>query len=155
MPRYVALLRAINVGGRTVPMARLKKLFEAQCRCTNVSTFIASGNVLFDSTTSDAKALETRIAADLERELGYEVGTFLRTPLELARVANHDPFSGKSDAPDVSLYVMFLPSALPAKAKAALLALETPSDSFHVRGREIFWLVRGKLLDSKVKGTEM
>ena len=155
MPRYVALLRAINVGGHTVPMARLKQLFEAQRGCSNVSTFIASGNVLFDSAARDAGALEVRIAADLEAALGYEVGTFIRTPAELAAVARHEPFPAEAGSSNVSLYVMFLPSPLTAKATAALLALQTPSDMFHVRGREVFWLVRGKLLDSRVKGGDM
>jgi len=154
--RYVALLRAINVGGHTVPMATLKKLFEDTRGCTNVSTFIASGNVLFDSATDDAPALEARIGAELERALGYEVVTFVRTPKELQAIAAHEPFSAADmDTPGVSLYVMFLPKPLSPKARAALTALETPCDRFHVRGREIFWLVRGKLLDSQVKGPQM
>ena len=48
MTRWVALLRAINVGGRTVKMDRLRALFE-ELRYANVETFIASGNVLFDT----------------------------------------------------------------------------------------------------------
>ena len=48
MTRYIAFLRAINVGGHTVKMAELKRLFEA-LGFTNVETFIASGNVIFDS----------------------------------------------------------------------------------------------------------
>jgi len=48
MPRYVALLRGINLGGHTVKMDRLKKLFE-ELGLKNVETFIASGNVIFES----------------------------------------------------------------------------------------------------------
>jgi uncharacterized protein (DUF1697 family) len=48
MPKYVAFLRAINVGGRTVKMGHLRSLFEAM-GFSNVETFIASGNVIFDS----------------------------------------------------------------------------------------------------------
>ena len=57
MPRYVALLRAINVGGRNVKMAELCALFE-QARLTDVQSVIASGNVLFASRSGDSVALE-------------------------------------------------------------------------------------------------
>ena len=57
MPRFVALLRAINVGGRNVKMAELCALFE-QARLSDVASVIASGNVLFSSRAGDAAELE-------------------------------------------------------------------------------------------------
>lgn len=60
MSRYIALLRAINVGGHTVKMDRLRTLF-AQVGLANVETFIASGNVIFDTPIQDTRALEQRI----------------------------------------------------------------------------------------------
>jgi uncharacterized protein (DUF1697 family) len=83
--RYVALLRAINVGGHVVKMDRLRTVFEA-LRFGRVETFIASGNVLFDSGESDTAALEQMIETRLEKELGYEVTTFLRRPAELSTI---------------------------------------------------------------------
>jgi len=53
MPRYVAFLRAINVGGHVVTMAQLKRAFEA-VPLASVETFIASGNVIFESRSTDA-----------------------------------------------------------------------------------------------------
>lgn len=151
MARYVALLRAINVGGHTVTMDHLKALFSG-CGFKNVSTFIASGNVLFDCASGHPAKVEARIGAHLEKKLGYEVLTFLRTPAEMEAAAAHTPFPATEfEATGASLYVMFLADTLPAKSKAALLALETPRDVFHVRGREIYWLVRGRMTDSLVK----
>jgi uncharacterized protein (DUF1697 family) len=153
--RYVALLRAINVGGRTVRMDALKRLFEAQ-GFANVSTFIASGNVLFDSDVRDADALESRIGAFLQASLGYEVGAFVRTPRQMAAVAAYEPSPAAAlNNGRASLYVIFLSSRLAPKAKTALLGLATSRDAFDVHGKEVFWLVRGKLLDSQVKGSEM
>jgi uncharacterized protein (DUF1697 family) len=57
MPKYVAFLRAINVGGHTVKMDHLRRLFEA-LEFDNVETFIASGNVIFDSASKSTKAFE-------------------------------------------------------------------------------------------------
>ena len=87
--RFVALLRAINVGGHVVKMDALRKHF-TRLGFGNVETFIASGNVLFDAPGAKPRDLEDRIAMELERVLGYPVATFVRSPGELASVV-HSP----------------------------------------------------------------
>ena len=83
MPRYIAFLRAINVGGHTVKMDALRELFEA-LGFEQVETFIASGNVIFETTETDTAALERRIETHLQAALGYAVATFLRSDAEVA-----------------------------------------------------------------------
>jgi uncharacterized protein (DUF1697 family) len=78
MPKFVAFLRAINVGGHLVKMDELRGLFEA-LGFTNVETFIASGNVIFDSKATNVKSLERKIEKHLEASLGYAVTTFIRS----------------------------------------------------------------------------
>ncbi len=78
MPKLVAFLRAINVGGHTVSMAALRAEFEA-LGLKDVETFIASGNVIFTAPTGNRAALERKIESHLHGALGYEVKTFLRT----------------------------------------------------------------------------
>ena len=92
MPRFVAFLRAINVGGHTVTMAKLRVLFES-LGLEDVETFIASGNVVFSSPAKNLAALENRIEDHLAASLGYEVKTFIRSDAEVAAVARHKPFS--------------------------------------------------------------
>jgi uncharacterized protein (DUF1697 family) len=70
MPKYVAFLRAINVGGHTVKMDYLRHLFET-LGLSNVETFIASGNVIFDSPSRNTKTLEKKIERHLLEKLGY------------------------------------------------------------------------------------
>src|SRR3977135_1307431 len=106
MPKYVAFLRAINVGGHTVKMDYLRGLFEAM-GFSNVETFIASGNVIFDSKSKTAKALETKIERALEDNLGYKVTTFIRSVAELAAVARYKPFTDSGEEGNV-LYIGFL-----------------------------------------------
>jgi uncharacterized protein (DUF1697 family) len=155
MPRYVALLRAINVGGHTVKMIDLRRHFES-LGLTRVSTFIASGNVIFESKARAVDALERRIERHLEAVLGYEVGTFIRTPQELAAVAAHPAFPPSHlQHPGASLYVMFLGSPIEARAARAVEGLRTALDEFHVHGREIYWFARGMLTESLVNGTEL
>src|SRR5258705_10757420 len=91
MPKYVAFLRAINVGGHTVKMDHLRSLFEAM-GFANVETFIASGNAIFDSKIRNMKALEGKIEKALAAKLGYEVKTFIRSVTELAEVSRYKPF---------------------------------------------------------------
>jgi uncharacterized protein (DUF1697 family) len=93
MPRYIAFLRAINVGGHnTVKMDFLRHLFES-LGFSNVETFIASGNIVFETKSKNAQALEREIEKGLREALGYAVATFIRTGTELAAIANYKPFS--------------------------------------------------------------
>lgn len=155
MLTYIAFLRAINVGGHTVKMDRLRGLF-AEMGFANVETFIASGNVIFESDSDDPTALEQQIEGALHRALGYEVATFLRTPAEVAAVAIHPAFPpAEMEAEGHSLYIGFL-SAPPAPAATdALLACATEIDSFHLHGREVYWLCRTASHLSKFSGARL
>jgi uncharacterized protein (DUF1697 family) len=137
--RYVAFLRAINVGGHTVKMDRLRTEFEA-LGFRDVSTFIASGNVLFSAASDDAVALEQRIERHLEKALGYAVATFLRTPAELAALVRDEPYRDRS-AGD-TLWTGFLKSSVSADVRATLRALCSDGEDVDARGREVFWLRR-------------
>lgn len=113
--RYVAFMRALNVGGRIVKMDLLRKLFE-ELGFTDVATYIASGNVIFHSPETDTGKLERTINAHLEESLGYVVGTYIRTPAELATIAAHRPFpDAELDAPGHTLYINFLPRSRPPR----------------------------------------
>ncbi len=138
MSRYVALLRAINVGGHTVKMDALRGLF-SEVGLADVTTFIASGNVLFDADAAGA-ALERRIEAHLGQALGYEVVTFVRSAAELAAVAAHRPFSAAALEAAFGLMIVFLKAPPPDAAVARLLAYRRDSDDFAVHGREVYWL---------------
>ena len=142
--KYVAFLRAVNVGGRVVKMTELKRLFE-KMGFSNVETFIASGNIIFDAN----KPAEAKIEAALRDALGYEVRTFLRTPADLARIATANDDGG-------TLYVGFFAKSADADAKRKVKALTTPVDELHADGTELYWLCRGtKLSDSTITGARV
>jgi len=147
MARYIAFLRAINVGGRVVKMERLRALFE-ELEFARVETFIASGNVIFEA-PGKAVALERAIQTSLQTALGYTVGTFLRTPGELAQAIAGSPF--KDETPG-GLYVGFGSRPFPAVAGTRMKALETDVDRFAVNGREVYWRGLNGLGQSKVAG---
>jgi uncharacterized protein (DUF1697 family) len=136
--RYVALLRAVNVGGRTVKMDRLRTLFE-EMKLRNVATFIASGNVIFESTAA-ASALEARIEKHLANALGFKVPTLVRSTDDLVAAADREPFPGHDPLGKLGgLYVGFLKSVAARDGMQKIGALNDASNSFALHGRELFW----------------
>lgn len=154
MNRYVAFLRAINVGGKhLVKMDRLRELFEA-LKLENVETFIASGNVIFDSRSNDASALELQIEKRLHTALGFEVATFVRSTDEVGAVAKYRPFSDH-DIEQCALMVGFLKSPPTAEARKKVEKFGTEIDQFHVHQRELYWLCRTKIGESDFTGARL
>ena len=153
--RYVAFLRAINVGGRVVKMERLRALFE-ELGFAQVETFIASGNVIFETGAMKVDALEKKIERQLENALGYEVAAFLRRDSELATLAAHRAFPAREvEAEDAVVYIAFL-KAEPTRAAADKLASQQGVvDAFKIRGREIYWLCRRRFSDSEFSGSRL
>ena len=147
MPRFIAFLRAVNVGGHTVKMDVLRQHFES-LGFSNVETFIASGNVIFETPSKNTKSLETSIEDKLRDALGYAVAAFLRTDVELAEIANYVPFRKSDLAVATALNIAFLKEPLAADSTKKLLSLHTDIDAFHVHGRELYWLCRRKQSES-------
>jgi uncharacterized protein (DUF1697 family) len=144
VPRYVALLRGINLGGHTVKMDRLRQLFEA-LGLKNVETFIASGNVIFESASKNAAALEKKIALHLEDSLGFPAPTFLRTDQQLAEVLEHEALE---DLRARSVYIAFLYEKPAKAAHEKLMGHRSKTDDFHVSEREVYWLCGTHMSDS-------
>lgn len=144
MRRYAALLRAINVGGRTVKMERLRSIFtDAGFRA--VETVIASGNVLFDAAAQEAAAIEALLETRLAAGLGFAVSTFIRSPAELAAVAEEATALDlralrSSTSPAVPLMVVFLKREPGPAETTRALELSSPGEEIRVRGRELYWL---------------
>src|SRR5262245_43556660 len=108
MPRHVALLRGVNVGGaRKLPMAQLRALLESMGH-EDVVTYIQSGNVVF---TAKKAITATSLEAAIEKEFELDVPVMLRTPAELARILRENPFAKE---PTSTLHFGFYESAPPA-----------------------------------------
>lgn len=148
MTRYVAFLRGINLGRRRPPMVELRKLFE-QLGFANVATFIASGNVIFETKSVNAAKLEERIERQLGSKLGYAVDTFIRSEGEIAAVLQFKPFAEAVPAGG-GTYVTFLKGRLEAATAKKLTACRTPVDAFCVNDREVYWLCRIRSSESDV-----
>ena len=122
MGHRLALLRAVNVGGRKLPMAALRETC-GRLGWTQVATYIQSGNIVFEATGSDA-ALEAALEQAIAREFGLDVPVVVRSRAHWAKLAAANPFARAArDAPNrLQLLVSKRPPAADAADKLAARA---------------------------------
>lgn len=134
MSTYVAFLRGINLGKRTVRSPELKSAYEAM-GFANVRTLLASGNVLFEAAERpDPAALE----AGFLEAFGFASGTVLRSQDELRALIAADPFAGRVEDDDTKLYVTF--TAAPIAVVPSPLAVPGDFELVKQSDRELFIL---------------
>ena len=138
--KYVAFLRAINVGGHAIiKMADLKRMFES-AGPENVQTFIQSGNVIFES-EADSDVLVKQIGRQLEKAAEYKIHVFVRTMREVQTIAEKPRFTPKGDE---TVFVSFLNKKPDKKSQQAVLAFRSEADDFAFKGRELYNLRRDR-----------
>ena len=137
--RYIALLRAINVGGHSVTrMSDLRVLFESW-GLTEVVTYIQSGNVLFNSKDGDREHLALFLEKKLESALGYQVRVFVFTRKQLEEAAAQNPFDPERRDKEQHCQLMFLSADPDPSHRAALMALEGDEYSFSIKGKVFYF----------------
>jgi uncharacterized protein (DUF1697 family) len=149
MTTHLAFLRAVNLGKRTVKMARLAEIF-VDLGYPEAWTYINSGNVVFPA-TDPPDDLEDRIGTALETEFGFEITTFVRTDVELQRTLAESPFTA---GPGDTHFITFLKSVPDATTRRALESLSNQMDVLVVQGRDVHWLMHGKSTDSSLKSKD-
>jgi uncharacterized protein (DUF1697 family) len=143
MPRYAAFLRGINVTGTRIGKDELCAPF-SELGLENVTTFRASGNVIFDGPKQSATKLAARIEQQLADDLSFtKAVTFVRTAAEMRALAADDPIPRE---PGQKLHVWFLHKKPPAK----VLELATDSDQLVIGKRELYWGPEGRMTDSQL-----
>lgn len=141
MADYLALLGRINVGGRNVTMVRLREIV-ADLGYTDVGTYIHSGNVYFRASETNPDLVARRLAAHLQKSLGYVVPTFIRTLDELRAAADTDPFRGIDQDADTRLLVLLMSDGLPAATAFPVVEEHKGFRLIGVHGREAFVVLR-------------
>jgi len=132
---HVVLLRAVNVGGAKLPMAELREL-ATDLGATQVSTFIASGNLICDA-PKDVKAFASALEKAIEAKCGFYRECIIRTPAELTKARQDYPFD--VDDPKNG-HIVFLLDRPTKAAIAKAREIETGVDRWEVVGRE--WHIR-------------
>lgn len=156
--KYVAFLRGINVGGKTIiKMVDLREVFSA-LGFENVKTYIQSGNVVFETTRTDDQKLAAKIEAAVEKEF-FKTSVMIRSMEEIKDAVENNPFAGEAFE-DKLFHLIFLSEKLSDEKAAMLLSNNCDGERFAVRNREIYCLLRGgfsnsllgkKYIDNKLK----
>ncbi|HSZ37176.1 MAG TPA: DUF1697 domain-containing protein [Acidimicrobiales bacterium] len=152
MPRYVALLRSVNIGGYgRMAMSDLRETF-GSLGYDDVVTYIQSGNVLFSTSTRSEDAIVEAIEQRIAHDFGDAPAVLLRTVADLRRIGAKSPFAKKGADP-ARHHVTFLDEA-PAKATVRDLQLPpSGKDELVVDGREVYVHTPNGYAETKYTGT--
>lgn len=138
MIKYVAFLRAINVGGKNlIKMGELKKIFES-LGFKNVVAHIQSGNVMFESSTGDENILIKKIEDQLHKNLSDDVLVFIRTFGQLKSIVDDDSFQKLKFKVPTKLYISFLKNELKQIPKLPYLSAKKDVEIIRIKNREIY-----------------
>ncbi|HLK62103.1 MAG TPA: DUF1697 domain-containing protein [Bryobacteraceae bacterium] len=144
---YVALMRGLNMGSRNrIKMPVLEQMF-TDATCSDVRSYIQSGNIIFRATPAKAEKIPQLIEARIG-ELGFRVPLAVRSAAELAGVVERNPFLRAGESED-RLHVLFLSTLPDAASVAALDPERSPGDRFIVQDREIYLQIQSAA-DSKL-----
>jgi len=138
MSPHIALLRAVNVGGRMVAMADLRALL-TDLRCGNPRTLLQSGNAVFAlPAKTPATAFEAKLEAEAQRRFGFAVAFMLRSAAEWNEVIARNPFPEAAKNDPAHLVLMALKSAPAAAAVKTLRDGYNGPETIHVAGRDAY-----------------
>lgn len=147
MPKYVAFLRGVNVGGNNKIKMEVLREICAALGFENVKTYINSGNVIFETAESEDFAISAKIENAIEIEFSLKIKVMVRTMAEIKEIIANNPFGGQfSD--DKYLHVVFLAEELTNEKREMLLSQNNESESYAVRKREIYSLLKISVTDS-------
>ena len=147
MARLIALLRGINVGGhRRIKMDDLKQRLSS-AGLKNISTYIQSGNVIFDTEMKDPEAVSHFISKQIRDAYGYKVPVIIRSPEEMERALDHFPFEEREGWKG---YISFLSGIPDRDTIQSWEAASSDIEKFAAEDNHLFSLVNKQ---TKVKPT--
>jgi uncharacterized protein (DUF1697 family) len=148
MPNYVAFLRAINIGGRSIKMPELAEHFKT-LGYEAAETFINTGNVIFQAPAQASAQLAEQIETPIAPLLGFKSEVFVRNGDELQAILAQTAELLPQVPNGGDLNVIFLNAPLTEAQAMILSGLSSPVDDFLVRGSEVYWTCRTALNASK------
>jgi uncharacterized protein (DUF1697 family) len=135
---FVALLRAVNVGGRRSVAMTVLRDAASSLGFSDVRTVLQSGNLVFGATGRSATAIERGLEAAIESRLGLQADCLVRTAREWAALVRDNPFRAEARTDPGHLVLMCLKAAPDAKAVRSLSATITGPERLRAAGRELY-----------------
>lgn len=150
MKLYIALLRGINVSGHKIIKMELLRKAMADSGFNNVSTYIQSGNILFQSNEKDPLVLEKQIADIIKKHFTFDVPVIVITPDELKAVVHNNPYAEQKIHDSAQPYVAFLSETPAPKAVSLLQSVDFGNDTIAYIGKALYLLYANSAADTKL-----
>lgn len=153
MPKYIAILRGINVGGhRKILMGDLREMFR-KMGFNNIQTYIQSGNVIFESPNKvDKVKLRDSIKEQILSTFGLDVPVILRAAKEIGQAITNNPFL-KEGTTTEGLFLTFLQETPGSENIKNAKSYNFSPDRFEIEGKHVFGFCAGKYHESKLSNT--
>lgn len=143
---YIILLRGINVGGRTIPMAELKTCFE-KAGYRKVQTVLQTGNVILESPEKKTATVRARVESLLSKTFGYPARVLVLVPETLRALAEKYPFTGVGS--EFHRYIVFTEDGFEKELVKLAGTLDKSMEEIKAGKDVLYWRVRkGSTLDS-------
>ena len=147
--KYVALLRGINVGGNNMIKMETLRATLASLGFANVKSYINSGNLIFETATTDDGKLAKKIHDAIQKDFGFDISVMVRLMAEIEEIIAKNPFAGQFEN-DKDVHLFFLNDELTAEQEALLFEQANDNEQFAVIDRHIICLLKISILDSSV-----
>lgn len=144
--KYIAFLRGINVGGKTIVKMELLREVFSSLGFENVKTYIQSGNVMFETRKTNDKKLAAKIEVAVEQKF-FKTPVMVRSIEEIKDAIENNPFAGEAFE-DKLFHLIFLAEKLSPEKAEMLLSNSTENEKIAVRNREVYCLLRNGFSDS-------
>jgi uncharacterized protein (DUF1697 family) len=151
MATHFAFLRAINVSGTNlIKMEELRAMLSSLKGVKNLNTYIASGNVLFDSAEKNLPKIEAAFEKKITAETGFDVPVMVRTHAEMQCIVEANPFAKEQLDKETVLYCALFKETLTQDQLKVLSELSYEAETFVGVGKEAYILVRKPLVKKDV-----
>ena len=138
MKTYIAILRGINVSGhKMIKMEALRAMFET-LNFKNTTTYIQSGNVVFQSKETNIDKIEMKVAKKIKEEFGFVVPVMVKELDEIKTVLKNNPFVNKRKEDITKLHVTFLSGESEKAAINKIKEGQYVPDEFILNGKTIY-----------------
>ena len=152
--KYISVLRGINVSGhKKIKMADLKEIYQS-LGFESVSTYIQSGNVIFQSSSTDKGDLKKIIEKEIKRKYDFHVPVTILTEQELKEIVDSCPYEeAKMEENGTRILVTFLQSDPPSESQEALKEYVKSPEKLTIQGSEVYLYCPNGYGKSKLSNT--
>ncbi len=138
MTTYICILRGINVGGNRMIKMDALRLLMSELACSNVKTYIQSGNIVFQSEAKDETVLEQKISETITSTFGFDVPVMVINATKWSAILAKNPFLQDKNKEASFLHITFLAEKPTEENKQKIQAAQFQDDDFVIIDKVVY-----------------